>query len=203
VEKIIEFVKNELSFDHSGHDFNHAKRVLNNALKIMKTLPGNKRVITAACLLHDTIDEKLFIDSLLQEQKIKKVLTDSSFNESEIDEILFIIKNISFHKGIKSNNINFMIVQDADRLDALGAIGIIRTIEYGSSKKRSFYEEENLKKENDKITFNKSTNTTLSHFYDKLLKLGDLMNTQEAKLLAKKRMEFINNFLDNFYEELE
>ena len=110
---------------------------------------------------------------------------------------------MSFHKQIKNDNLNFQIVQDADKLDALGSIGIIRTIQYGTTKSRVFYEEENLKNINGKLFFNKSTETTLSHFYDKLLKLPMLMNTKTGKSIALKRVLIMNDFLDNFYQELE
>ena len=95
-----------------------------------------------------------------------------------------------------------MIVRDADRLDAIGAIGIIRTIEYGNSHNRKFYDDNNLKYENNRYSFNESSDTTLSHFYDKLLKLYDLMHTDAGKKLARKRAEFLKIFLDEFYEEL-
>ena len=101
------------------------------------------------------------------------------------------------------NNLNLEIVRDADRLDALGAIGIIRTIEYGTSKNRNFYEEENLKRLSDHVEFDKSTNTSLSHFYDKLLKLKDYMHTFTAKKIAEKRTAFLKTFLDEFYDEIK
>ncbi len=128
---------------------------------------------------------------------------DSATYINEIEEIIFIITNMSFHKQIKNDNLNFQIVQDADKLDALGSIGIIRTIQYGTTKSRLFYEEENLKNINGKLFFNKSTETTLSHFYDKLLKLPMLMNTKTGKSIAVKRVLIMNDFLDNFYQELE
>ena len=120
-------------------------------------------------------------------------------------EILEIINSISYSKGNTNdvNNLNLEIVRDADRLDALGAIGIIRTIEYGASRNRDFYEEANLKRLSDHVAFDKSTNTSLSHFYDKLLKLKDYMHTYTAKKLAEKRTTFLKTFLDEFYDEIK
>ena len=134
-----------------------------------------------------------------------KLLVECKYLPSQIEEIITIIESVSYSKGNTNSvdNLNLEIVRDADRLDALGAMGIIRTIEYGTSKKRLFYEEENILRENDCVTFNKSTETTLSHFYDKLLKLKDYMHTFTAKKIAIKRTEFIENFLNEFYEELK
>ena len=204
MNKIIEFVKNELSFDHSGHNFSHIERVVKNAELLIKHEGGNKKIIITACYLHDIIDTKLFTDIDNQKEKIVNVLVESSYLPTEIEEILEIIDAVSFSKGNINDvdNLNLEIVRDADRLDALGAIGIIRTIEYGASKKREFYTEENLDRSLDEIKFNKSTETTLSHFYDKLLRLKDYMHTYTAKKIANERSKFIEEFLSEFYKEI-
>lgn len=202
MDKIIEFVQKELYNDNTGHDFNHIKRVVSNAYKILKEEGGNELIIITACYLHDVIDEKLFKNIDEQIKKINKLLKELNYTENDITEILDIISSISYSKHKKLTSLNAMIVQDADRLDSIGAIGIIRTIEYGNSLNRKFYEEENLLYENDTYSFNKSTKTTLSHFYDKLLKLYELMNTTTGKELARKRSKFLEQFLKEFYEEL-
>ena len=204
MNKIIEFVKNELSFDHSGHNFSHIERVVKNAELLIKHEGGNKKIIITACYLHDIIDTKLFTDIDKQKEKIVNVLVESSYLPTEIEEILEIIDAVSFSKGNINDvdNLNLEIVRDADRLDALGAIGIIRTIEYGASKKREFYTEENLNRSLDEVKFNKSTETTLSHFYDKLLKLKDYMHTYTAKKIANERTKFVEEFLSEFYKEI-
>ena len=204
MNKIIEFVKNELSFDHSGHNFSHIERVVKNAELLIKHEGGNKKIIITACYLHDIIDTKLFTDIDKQKEKIINVLVESSYVPTEIEEILEIIDAVSFSKGNINDvdNLNLEIVRDADRLDALGAIGIIRTIEYGASKKREFYTEENLDRSLDEVKFSKSTETTLSHFYDKLLKLKDYMHTYTAKKIANERTKFIEEFLSEFYKEI-
>ncbi len=205
MNNIVEFVKNELAFDNSGHNFQHIDRVVNNAKYLIKHEGGNEKIIVTACYLHDIIDHKLFDNIDTQKEKIVKLLIENSYLPSEIEEIIEIIENISFSKGNinECNNLNLEIVRDADRLDALGAIGVIRTVEYGNSKHRLFYEEENLNRNENSITFKNSTNTSLSHFYDKLLKLKDYMHTYTAKKLAEKRHNFLISFLDEFYDEIK
>lgn len=203
MEKIIVFVKEQLKNDCTGHDFLHAQRVVNNAKKILKEEKGNERIIFTACYLHDTVDEKLFSNPNKQIDKIRKLLIEEKYTIEEIDEIIMIITNISFHLGIKLTNKNAQIVQDADRLDAIGSLGIIRTIQYGNYKMRAFYEDQNLKKINNHYEFNEITSSTLSHFYEKLLKIQYIMNTEVAKKIAIKRTKTIEVFLKSFYEELE
>ena len=205
MNNIVEFVKNELAFDNSGHNFQHIERVVNNAKYLIKHEGGNEKIIVTACYLHDIIDHKLFDNIDIQKEKIVKLLIENGYLPSEIEEIIEIIENISFSKGNinECNNLNLEIVRDADRLDALGAIGVIRTVEYGNSKHRLFYEEENLNRNENSITFKNSTNTSLSHFYDKLLKLKDYMHTYTAKKLAEKRHNFLISFLDEFYDEIK
>lgn len=205
MNKIIEFVKKELSNDFTGHNFMHIERVVNNAKYLIKHEGGNELIIITACYLHDLIDTKLFDDIEEQKLKIRHLLAENRYRPSEIDEIIEIIERVSFSKGNidECNNLNLEIVRDADRLDALGAIGIIRTIEYGNSKKRLFYDDENLKKDENGISFNNSTNTSLSHFYDKLLELKDYMHTYTAKKMALKRHEFLLLFLEEFYDEIK
>lgn len=204
MNKIIDFVKKELLCDNSGHNFQHIERVVKNASYLIKYEGGNEKIIITACYLHDVIDHKLFEDVDAQKVKIINLLIDNNYLTSEIDEIIAIIENVSFSKGNinECDNLNLKIVRDADRLDALGAIGIVRTIEYGNSKNRLFYEEANLDRTKIGVIFKDSTNTSLSHFYDKLLKLKDLMHTSTAKKMAEKRHKFLLIFLEEFYEEL-
>ncbi len=202
--KIFDFVEKELATDNSGHGIQHAKRVFNNAKKIIAKEGGNQKVILTSALIHDTIDRKLFEDV---EQRIKIVenfLNKNKYNEDEIGEIIFIISSISWNNGEnkKLETLNAQIVRDADRLDAIGAVGIIRTIEYGNSKQRKFYDEENLKSNNNCYEFNKISNSTLSHFYEKLLLLKDRLHTKTAKSIAEERHTLMINFLDEFYKEL-
>lgn len=205
IDKLLPFVKRELAEDESGHGVNHAIRVYKNALKLLKEEKANEKIVLTAALLHDTIDHKLFKDVSKQKEKMKEYLHSLGYLEDEMSHVLEIASTISFRNGNykELKTIEAAIVRDADRLDAIGAIGIIRTIEYGTSHHRPFYEEENLKEENGKITFNKVTETTLSHFYEKLLLLPGLMLTDYAKKEAEKRIKIMEEFLQEFYKELE
>lgn len=189
LEKIKDFVYQELNNDYSGHDYHHAIRVYNNAKKIISEINDdnvNDKIVYVSALLHDCVDHKLYNNIEEQVQKIIKLLKDY-FNEDEINEVLEIIQSISYSKNNKLNNINAQIVCDADRLDAIGAIGIIRTIEYGNAHNRKFDDDTN--------------NSTINHFYEKLLKLKDLMYTNSAKELAKSRHQFLEVFLKEYYDE--
>lgn len=204
MEKIKEFVKKELSKDNSGHGYQHALRVYGNAKKILEKEGGDELVVLTAALIHDTVDKKLFDDQQQRLQVVKEFLAEQKYNEKQIEEIIYIISNISWNggKNVELDSLNAMIVRDADRLDAIGAIGIIRTTEYGVSRQRSFYEDKNLKVVDGKYDFNEITTSTLSHFYEKLLLLKDLMHTKTARELAEKRHEFMKCFLQEFYDEL-
>jgi uncharacterized protein len=198
-----QFVDDSLSFDHSGHGFDHAQRVEALAKRIQEKEGGNLRIILAAALVHDTIDSKLFSDTEERVALLTKSLQNASYSPSEIQEILTIVTHMSWHLHDESpKSLEAKIVSDADRLEALGAIGLIRTIEYGASRQRKFYEEANLKRQGDQVEFDHSTETTLSHFYDKLLKLGDSFYTPTGKAMAEERIAFLKSFLKEFYREV-
>ena len=201
--EIMKFVERELVFDNSGHGISHAKRVFSNSKKILKSEGGNEKIVLTSALLHDLIDDKLFKNPAEQISKIKKFLSSQNYSQIEIDCIIEIISNISWRNRDKNNpNKDAQIVCDADRLDAMGAVGIIRAIEYGNSRGREFYNSENLVKEKNKYYFGKINGSTLSHFYEKLLKLKDSLYTQKAKTMAEKRHKFMLKFLKEFYNEL-
>ncbi len=154
-------------------------------------------------MLHDLIDDKLFKNPQKQVLKIKEFLISQNYSQIEIECVIEIISNISWRNRDKNRlNKDAQIVCDADRLDAMGAVGIVRTIEYGNSKGREFYNLENLTKIKNKYTFDKPNDSTLSHFYEKLLKLKDFLYTKKAKSMAIKRHTFMLKFLREFYEEL-
>ena len=194
------FVRNQLGQDHTGHGYLHAVRVVKNARRILQKEKGDERIIVTACYLHDCIDHKLFDNIEEQKSKVKMLLSSLFYSDSEKSAILFIMENISFSAGKSAEltDSNARIVCDADRLDAVGAIGIIRTIEYGASRNRAFYNEEMKIGELDSI----EKDTSLAHFYDKLLKLKSLMFTETAKELAEERSLFMERFLQQFYSEL-
>lgn len=201
-DSIVDFVKIKLLTNNNGHDWKHIERVLNNASKIISGTTANPKIVYTSICLHDLIDYKVTNDISNELKEIEYTLNKAQYTTWEINEIIDIISSISFSKHQVLTSINQMVVSDADKLDALGSMGIIRTIQYGQSVGRPFYEDDNLLIQDNKISFNKSTLTSLSHFYDKLLKLPELMYTEKGKELALKRVMIIKDFLNSFYEEL-
>jgi uncharacterized protein len=198
-----DYVRETLKNDRSGHGYSHAERVRKTALALQKEEGGDPRIIEAAALVHDTIDSKLFSDQAHQVSLLQDELVSLGYSPKEIEAILAIITHMSWHLHDETEKTKeAKIVIDADRLEALGAIGLVRTIEYGASKGRAFYEENNLAYQNGKASFKESTETTLSHLYDKLLKLEGTFYTATAEKEAKRRSDFLRAFLDEFYHEL-
>lgn len=208
IKKTEEFVKEKLSGDGTGHDWWHIKRVVGNAKQIAKIEGGDLFIIELAALLHDIADWKFNNGDSTKGARIsRKWLKDLSIGRSIYNEVGFIVEHLSFKGGtnaIKMRSIEGKIVQDADRLDALGAIGIARTFAYGGSMNREIYNP-NIKPS----TFNSleayassmSKNHTINHFYEKLLLLKTQMNTKTGKKLAQNRHKYMENFLDRFYAE--
>lgn len=210
IKKLETYVKSKLEADKTGHDYQHIKRVVNNCKKIYKSMnlsDDDKNIIISAALVHDLIDYKLVDDIDKEKNKLIKLLKESDYKESQIKEIIYIIENMSFSANIDSKNelsLLGQIVQDADRLDAIGAIGIARTFYYGGSKGHHMYDE--LNKDNIKDLTKEEYlkgSTIIDHFYEKLLKIKDLMNTKEALEIAEERHSFMQEYLDNFYREVE
>jgi uncharacterized protein len=200
------FVKQKLENAESGHDWFHIERVLNNSLQIAKTEICNLEVVQLAALLHDIADSKFNNGNESIGPETAKSYLESQKVQSEIvDHVVKIIENISFkggHKHSDFNSIELQIVQDADRLDAIGAIGIARTFNYGGFKNREIYNPNilpNLSMTKDE--YKNSSAPTINHFYEKLLLLKDKMNTETGKKLAQERHLFMEQFLGQFYKE--
>ena len=191
----------------SGHDWWHIERVRKLSLKIGKEEKADLFLVELAALLHDLDDWKLNESKSEFLTKTEAWLRKCELNSQMITRVINIIKQISF-KGAGVNTtpdiLEAKIVQDADRLDAIGAIGIARTFSYGGNKNRLLYHP-NLKPElHDSFEAYKANNGhTINHFYEKLLLLKDRMNTDSAKKMADKRHEFMEQFLDQFYSEWE
>lgn len=208
IAKTKHFVKETLEGAEGGHDWFHTERVYKNAVRIAKTEQADNLVVQLAALLHDIADYK-FNDG--NEEKAieiaRKFLMCTGLKCDIIEKVLYVIKNVSFSSGLGKNigfkpNIELKIVQDADRLDALGAIGIARCFNYGGFKNRPLYDPEippDLQM--DKETYKKSKAPSINHFYEKLLLLKDQMNTQSAKAIAEKRHAFMEAYLKQFYRE--
>ena len=206
IEKTINFVKQKLEGAEAGHDWFHIERVWKLSKKIAKNEEANTEIVELAALLHDIADPKFHNgDETLATKISLEFLKSIDVEENIINQVLYIIENISFKnrgQAPKIPSIELQIVQDADRLDAIGAIGIARTFNFGGFKNNLMYHPDiqpqlNMSKEE----YKKSNGTTINHFYEKLLLLKDLMNTETAKKIASERHDFMLKFLDEFYKE--
>lgn len=201
---IIKFLKDELGHDTSGHSLDHAVRVYKNAKAILKVEGGDERIVLISSLVHDVIDPKLFDNPFEQQAKLLIFLQTLGCSQLELEQIFYIIENISYKggNGEPVKTLEAQIVQDADRLDAIGAIGIGRTFMYGGSKGSKMYDENiSVMEFEDEATYRNHQGTVINHFYEKLFKLKDLMNTETAKRLASKRHEFMVKFVEQFLQE--
>lgn len=206
VEAIKDYVCEITSQEFSGHDYLHLERVLQNAELLMQSEEGFKRdVIVTAVLLHDLIDEKLTnnINEMIDEIRIK--MREWGLTDDERAEVLDIITHMSFAKNLEQHhvlNLDGEIVQDADRLDALGAIGIGRAFTYGGHANNLMYNPNEAVRENMTSAEYRQHSTVINHFHEKLLKLEGEMNTATAKKLAARRTAFMRFYLDEFTAEI-
>lgn len=209
IEQTILFVKKNLKNAEGGHDWFHIQRVYNNALLIAKNEKDiDLMIVQLGALLHDIADSKFHDgDEKIGPQKASKFLETLGVARNRITHIENIIKNISFKGGnfnqtFTSNELN--VIQDADRLDAIGAIGIARCFNYGGFKNRALYNPD-IKPNLDmsKEEYKNSNAPTVNHFYEKLLLLKDKMNTETGKKIAEKRHQFMEEYLVQFYNEWE
>jgi len=208
INKTINYVQHELENAEGGHDWFHIERVWKNSKLINQTENGDVMVIELSALLHDIADSKFHNgNEEIGPQKAKAFLIGQGCDIKITNHVISIIKNISFKGGKEKRTFNSKeldIVQDADRLDAIGAIGIARTFNYGGFKNRKIYDPEiapdlNMTKEE----YKKSTAPTLNHFYEKLLLLKEMMNTPTGKEIANQRHQFMEDYLTQFYAEWE
>lgn len=206
IDKTIAFVKETLKGAEGGHDWFHTQRVLNNAQLIAKNENVNNLIVSLGALLHDIADSKFYNgDETIGPKKATNFLLSLNINSDIIEHVVQIIKNISFKGGnVKRtfSSIELDVVQDADRLDAIGAIGIARCFNYGGFKNRELYNPDILPKLNmTKDEYKNSTAPTINHFYEKLLLLKDKMNTKTGRQIAKERHQFMEQYLNQFYAE--
>ncbi len=206
ITKTAEYVRATLHSEGSGHDWWHVYRVWRTAKTICKTENADNAVVELAALLHDIADWKAYDgDETVGPRVAGDWLRAQDADAKLIADVISIIPAISF-KGTPDDksvlSLEAKIVQDADRLDAIGAIGIARVFSYGGSKGRIIYDPE-VKPMEHKTTesYLKNENPSINHFYEKLLLLKDLMNTKTGKEMAQKRHDFMLNYLDTFYAE--
>ena len=208
IENTILFVKKELKNAEGGHDWFHIERVYKNTLLIAKEEDVDVFVVSLGALLHDIADPKFYNgDETIGPKLAAKFLEEQEVATDILTHVINIIKHISFKNSLEINGEKFTskeldVVQDADRLDAIGAIGIARCFNYGGFKNRALYNPEikpnlNMTKEE----YKNSSAPTINHFYEKLLLLKDKMNTATAKKIALERHNYMNLFLEQFYNE--
>jgi uncharacterized protein len=206
ISTTIAFVKQQLTGAEGGHDWFHIERVYRNSLLLAQSETCDETVVKLGALLHDIADSKFHNgDETIGPKVARTFLESQNVNETIIGHVLNIIENISFKGGNfekKFHSKELEIVQDADRLDAIGAIGIARTFNYGGFKNRPLYNPNiapNLHM--SKEEYKTSEAPTINHFYEKLLLLKDKMNTETGKQLALERHHFMEHFLSQFYAE--
>jgi len=206
ISKTKTFVKEQLCHAEGGHDWFHTLRVFNNALLISKNENVDKLVVALGSLLHDIADSKFHQgDETVGPKKAREFLFKHDVDSIVIEHVVKIIENISFKGGNeiqKFRSPELDVIQDADRLDAIGAIGIARCFNYGGFKNRMLFDP--VVKPNLKMTkeeYKTSTAPTINHFYEKLLLLKDKMNTKTGSQIAEKRHQFMELYLDQFYAE--
>lgn len=205
------YVKEVLQNAEKGHDWFHIERVWQNAKKILAHEKAAAFIIQLAVLLHDIADPKFYEgDEEIGPKMADSFLSSKLLDQQSIDMIIDIIRHMSYKNSLDENAVNhpiiktieFKIVQDADRLDAIGAIGIARAFQYGGFKNRLIYDPKQKPVLNQsKEAYKKSTAPTINHFYEKLLLIKDQMNTSTAKQMAMKRHQFMLDFLQQFYDE--
>ena len=208
IANTIQFVKEQLKNAEGGHDWFHIERVYKNAQLIAKAETCDLEVVQLAALLHDIADSKFHDgDETIGPKVARAYLELNHVLPATVDHVIAIIENISFKGGNFERTFDskeLQIVQDADRLDAIGAIGIARTFNYGGFKNRALYDPEikaNLSQ--TKEEYKKNEAPTINHFYEKLLLLKDKMNTTTGKEIAQNRHDFMESFLAQFYAEWE
>ena len=208
ISNTIAFVKKELRDAEGGHDWFHIERVWKNSKLIAQSEDANIEVVEIGALLHDIADSKFHNgDETVGPKKAKAFLESQNVSIEIINHVISIIENISFKGGKTKRTFTSKeldVVQDADRLDAIGAIGIARTFNYGGFKNREIYNPDikpdlNMTKEQ----YKNSTAPTINHFYEKLLLLKDKMNTESGKQIAQQRHQFMEQYLEQFYAEWE
>lgn len=206
IDKTIAFVKEKLTDAEGGHDWFHIERVYKNALLIAREEDCDLTVVQLGALLHDIADSKFYDgDETVGPRTARAFLEGENVDEATIRHVIDIIENISFKGGNFEKEFNskeLEIVQDADRLDAIGAIGIARCFNYGGFKNRALYNPGippnlNMSKEE----YKKSDSPTVNHFYEKLLLLKDKMNTPTGRKIAEVRHQYMEGFLLQFYAE--
>ena len=208
INKTILFVKEKLENAEGGHDWFHIERVFKNSILISKSEVCDTTVVKLGALLHDIADSKFHDgDETVGPRIAREFLESENVDQETITHVVNIIENISYKGGNfekKFSSIELDVVQDADRLDAIGAIGIARAFNYGGFKNRTLYDPKIAPNSGmTKEEYKKNDSPTLNHFYEKLLLLKDKMNTETGIQIAQERHRYMEGFLAQFYAEWE
>ena len=204
IDDVLRFVENVFKGESCGHDYFHTLRVYNTATKIAKQENADLRVVQLAALLHDVDDIKLSPETHEEKKIAVTFLKGHGVTEEEIKTICTIIDEVSF-KGTDSvvpTTVEGKCVQDADRLDAIGAIGVARAFAYGGNHKRVMHDPDEMPALNmNADEYRKHVSTTINHFYEKLFLLKEMMNTATAREIAERREEYMKSFVTQFLAE--
>lgn len=206
IEIISKFVKEKCENETSGHDWWHIKRVYNNAMLINKEEKANNFIVSMIALLHDVYDYKFFDGNIEEklEETLKELGVYNYMKEDDVKNITYSCANLSFSSNMKETkelSIEGKIAQDADRLDATGAMGISRTFIYNGKKGNQLYDPDDTTETNPEEYRLRGSRTAINHFYDKLLHIKEKINTDTAKKIAEKRHKFVEEFLNEFLQE--
>ena len=206
VNRALEFAQKMFQNDYSGHDYFHTVRVFKTATHIATQENADLEIVQLAALLHDVDDIKLSPQTHANKENARQFLSENGVNSTTIERICEIIGEISFagKDSVEPKTLEGKCVQDADRLDAIGAIGVARAFAYGGSRNRLMYDPAILPKgEMSGEEYHKHESTTINHFYEKLFKLTDLMNTSTAKAIGAQRQAYMKAFVVEFMDEWE
>lgn len=206
IKKVENYVKKVCEKDCTGHDWWHIQRVYQNSMLINKQEKANEFLLTMIALLHDLYDHKFYKGNA--EEKLIQTLQELGIYEhidkKDIENIIYSCVNLGFSANFSSQkelSLEGRIVQDADRLDGMGAIGIARVFTYGGKNGRPIYNPNDHELVSEEEYRKIGSRTAINHFYDKLLKLKDFMNTNTAKTIAQERHQYLENFLQEFFKE--
>lgn len=208
IQQTIQFVRETLAGAEGGHDWFHIERVWKTTQTLAASEPVNRTVAELAALLHDIADAKFHDgDEEVGPAKAQAFLESINVPQSITDQVVQIIRDISFKGGrhvVQQRTAELDVVQDADRLDAIGAIGIARAFSFGGYRQRALYDPSIAPDMHmDAATYRKSAAPTINHFYEKLLLLKDRMNTASGRKMAEERHRFMEQYLEQFYAEWE
>lgn len=207
LQAVADYVEQKMTGEGSGHDWWHIVRVQKMAQKIALNEGGNSFICQLATLVHDLVDDKLVVDEATGLAEVRNLLAEKGVPQLQIEEVLTIIQGVSYKAGTQNHlvlSLEGQIVQDADRLDAIGAIGIARTMAYSGYKNRIIHDPTvPIREEMTLEEYRSHQGTAIAHFYEKLLKLTSLMHTDTAKKFAQGRHQFLKTYLEQFEAEWE